>query len=352
MQRPSPFLLHGWLAEWWKHYGGGCALRVHVARRDGRLLGALPLMVRRRFGIRVLEFIGSSRALSDMVVAAGEHPDVALGLAERMCGEPRHLVDLGLLPAHSTLLSVLDQRRLTKIERLPAPVLDLSAGWDTVYREKTSSKRRALHRHRRRQLAALGRVEVTIARTIDELEPALDEAFRLHAMRWEGRPDGSFFATPQGMRFHRDAIRALARDDIPRIVTLRVDGRAIAFHYYFALGGRMYVHRLAFDPALSRFSPGLINTLDTIEAAAAEGLTRVEFLGGDERYKMELADRSEPLLQAIGLARGARGAAMVAWRAGTIRLRLRMKRLPALRRFYVDGLAPLRRVAGWLRPRS
>ena len=30
----------------------------------------------------------------------------------------------------------------------------------------------------------------------------------------------------------------------------------------------MYVHRLAFDPAFARYSPGLVNTLDTIEAAA------------------------------------------------------------------------------------
>ncbi len=47
MPRPSPWLLHGWLAEWWKHYGEGADLRVHVAFRDGRLVGALPLFVRR-----------------------------------------------------------------------------------------------------------------------------------------------------------------------------------------------------------------------------------------------------------------------------------------------------------------
>ena len=36
----------------------------------------------------------------------------------------------------------------------------------------------------------------------------------------------------------------------------------------------MYVHRLGFDPAYARYSPGLVNTLDTIETAAAEGLER------------------------------------------------------------------------------
>src|SRR5207237_115710 len=82
----------------------------------------------------------------------------------------------------------------------------------------------------------------------------------------------SRFATPTGRRFHREAIAALAEQDIPRIVTLTLDGRPIAFHYYLAFAGRMYVHRLAFDPELARFSPGLLATLDAIRLAAGAGL--------------------------------------------------------------------------------
>ena len=43
MQRPSPFLLHGWLSAWIRHYVKEGELRVHVVRRDGKLVGALPL---------------------------------------------------------------------------------------------------------------------------------------------------------------------------------------------------------------------------------------------------------------------------------------------------------------------
>ena len=50
----------------------------------------------------------------------------------------------------------------------------------------------------------------------------------------------------------------------------------------------MYFHELAFDPALARWSPGQVATLEAIGAAAAEGARRVEFLGGAERYKLDL----------------------------------------------------------------
>jgi CelD/BcsL family acetyltransferase involved in cellulose biosynthesis len=253
------------------------------------------------------------------------------------------LFDLYGLPTRSHIADAVGSS-IALIERVEAPVLDLSPGWEAVYHAKTSSKKRNLHRRRRRQLSELGQLEVVVARDLEDLRPALEEAFRLHLLRWEGRPDGSGFATPVGQRFHREVLETLAEFDVPRIVLLKLDGRAIAFHYYLAFEGCMYVHRLAFDPAVGRFSPGLVNTLDTIEAAAAEGLTRVEFLGGAERYKLELADRTEPLCHGLGLARNARGRAAVSARLAMIRLRLRLKQSPSLQRFYLDGAAPIRRL--------
>jgi CelD/BcsL family acetyltransferase involved in cellulose biosynthesis len=106
----------------------------------------------------------------------------------------------------------------------------------------------------------------------------------------------------------------------------------------------MYVHRLAFDPAVARFSPGLVNTLDAIESAAQEGMTRVEFLGGGERYKVELADAFEPLYHGFGMASGMGGRAYAATQLATIRTRLALKRSPRLHRLYFEDLAPVRRL--------
>jgi CelD/BcsL family acetyltransferase involved in cellulose biosynthesis len=345
MPRPSPFLLHTWLETWWRHYGDGASLAVHVVQRDGSLIGALPLLVRPRFGVSVASFIGGGQcALGDLLLARGADASVAQRLARRIAGSEAGYADLYGLPKSSRLAEALGSS-IEVVERVEAPVLDLTGGWDTVYSGKTSSKKRNLHRRRRRQLGELGRLEVVVARDPEALMLALEEAFRLHELRWDGRPDGSGFASAVGRRFHRSAVLRLAELDIPRIVLLTLDGRAIAFHYYFALEGRMYVHRLGFDPALARYSPGLVNTLDTIETAAAEGLTRVEFLGGAERYKLELADDFDPLCHGLGLARGLRARALVTAELGAIQLRLRLKQSPALRHLYVDGLAPLRRVA-------
>jgi len=344
MPRPSPFMLHGWLAEWWHHYGAGAQLAVHIARRDGRLVGALPLVVRRRARLSVATFMGDRHAvLPDILLAQGEDDGVCEALSRRLADGACDVVDFHGLPSESRIARALGPR-LDVMQRVEAPVLDLTDGWDAVYRAKTNSKKRNLHRRRRRQLAELGELEVTVARTLEELSPALEEAFDVHTRRWEGRPDGSDFATATGRAFQRAALPRLAAGDAARIVTLRLDGRAIAFHYFFALAGRMYVHRLAFDPAFARYSPGLVNTLDAIEVAARDGARRVEFLGGDERYKLEIADRLEPLCHGFGVTSGARGRAYAAAHIGGIRLRMRLKRSRRLRRLYFDGAAPMRRL--------
>lgn len=341
MPRPSPFLLHGWLDRWWRSYGDGAELSIAVARRNGKLVAALPLYLESQLGLSVGHFLGGRHsALADVLVAPGETASVATAMAASLKGSDVDYVDLFGLPTRSRLAGALG-RDLHLIERVEAPVLDLHDDWEIVYRAKTSSKSRNLHRRRRRQLGELGRLEVEVVRDADALTHALDEAFRIHDLRWAGRPDGSEFTTAVGRIFHRAALAALAELDVPRIVLLKLDGRAIAFHYYFALAGRMYVHRLGFDPAFARFSPGLVNTLDTIEAAADEGLTRVEFLGGAERYKVELADRFEPFCHGMGLARGPIARAVVEARLANIRLRLRLKREPALQRLYVDGFSTL-----------
>jgi CelD/BcsL family acetyltransferase involved in cellulose biosynthesis len=347
MPRPSPHLLHHWLLSWWRHYGDEeSEMAVHVAYREGKLVAALPVCVLRLRGLKVLTFLGAEQtALADMLLADGESTVVGAELAERAASTEHDLADFYGLPASSRLTAALGSSRLQLIMRAEAPVLELNGSdWETVYRTRLSSSQRALHRRRARQLARLGQLEKTVARTPEELGPALEDAFAVHALRWLGRPDRSEFGTETGKRFHREATTALAALDVPRIVTLKLDGRPIAFVYYFALEGRMYCHRLAFDPEFQRFSPGVVNRFDALENAFAEGATRVEFFGGTERYKMELTDRLEPLHEGLGLAGSMSGRMALAGRLNGVRLRRLLKRSPALRRFYYEGLAPARRL--------
>jgi len=335
MPRPSPFLLHTWLLEWWRHYGDGDELAVHVAYRGDQLVGALPLCTRRRLGLRVSEFVGGTWALlADVLVAPDAERSVRTALVDHAFSGEYDFANLFGLPGSSRLLAELPSEALRLVERLEAPVLDLDAGWDAAYRRKFSSKARSERARRRRQLEALGRIDVAAARTREELAAALEDAFHVYALRWQGRRDASGFVTPTGLRFHRAALTRLADEDVSRVLTIRVDDRPIAFALYLQLCGRAYGVTTAFDPAYARYAPGTEAKLLSLEAAAAEGVTRAEILGAAAEHKQRLTDRYEPIYQGIGLGRTLRGRVAAEALLGGIQLRRRLKRSTTAKRLY------------------
>jgi CelD/BcsL family acetyltransferase involved in cellulose biosynthesis len=343
MPRPSPFMLHCWLLQWWRFYGEGCRLAVETAYRGGRLVGALPLVTFSHHGLRVATFVGARQScLGDVLLAEGEGPELVEALVDRAQAGEHDYADLFGLSADCRLASLDGPRKLRLFQRVEAPVLDLHRGWEATYRAKTDSRKRAHHRRRRRQLAELGKVETRCAHTLDDLEPALEEGFRIHELRWRGRPDGSGLVTDTGKAFNRAANVGLAELGASRIVSLLIDGSTVAFAWYFVIRDRVFLHRMAFDPEFSRCSRGLVNALDSLQIAADEGATRVEFLGGAERYKTELADRFEPLHLGLGLPGSAAGRAVAGTKARYLGLRDRGKSSELTRKVYY-GIEPLRR---------
>ena len=336
MPRPSPFLLHSWLLEWWRHYGRGADLAVHVAFRGDRLVGALPLCTRSRFGLRVSEFVGGTWAiLADALVAPGEDAaDVVTALAGRVAESEHDFADLFGLPGSSRLVAALPQDSLRLVQRLEAPVCDLGPSWEAAYTSRLSSKARSERRRRMRQLEQLGTVESEVARTRAEIARAVEDAFVVHDKRWRGRRDASGFVTATGKRFHRAALLALADQDVARGLTIRLDGRPIAFSLYLQLAGRSYGMNMAFDPAYAPYGTGAEAKLQAIEASWSEGIRRIELLGTAAEHKRRFTDRFEPVYEGIGLARTRRGRAATEALLAGIRLRRALKRSKTARRLY------------------
>jgi len=248
------------------------------------------------------------------------------------------------LPGDSALAGAAGSR-LRVVERVESPVTEMPDGWEDAYKRHTSSNRRNQDRRRERQLEELGTLEASLATTGEAVLKDLPDAFVLHRIRWGGRPDGSTFGQPAGQRFQQAALPHLADEGRFAMLTLRLDGRPIAFHSWFVAGSSIYLHRNAYDASLSRYGPGLVALRRSLAAAAELGARRVEYLGGAEQFKRDLADRFEPLYQGFGLARGPAGHAYIARALIAIAVRKRLKRSERLHRLYQSGALRPRRHA-------
>ena len=334
--RPSPFLLHAWVTEWWRHYAAPReSLRIHVALRGDRLVGGLATCRRRRLGLRVAEFVGGTKApLCDLLLAPAEDGDTAAALAGQLAADANDYVDLSGLRAGSRLTTALPTGSLELIERIEAPVLEFGESWEETYKELISAKARSERRRYRRRLEQLGAVEVSVARTGDAITAQLGEASRIHRLRWNGLRDTSGFDSEVGQAFLRAVLPRLARQDLPRLVSVSVGGQMIAFSLHLLFERAVYGMTMGFDPAFAAYNPGTETLFSSLESAAADGAIRVEFLGAEAPYKRRLADRFDPLYEGLGLASTARGRIAVDALTRGIRMRRRLKRFGTARRLY------------------
>jgi hypothetical protein len=189
MPRPSPHLLHAWLVAWWRYFGEDtswpCKSRIGGTSSSAPCRSAFSTGTE----VGVLTFLGAEQVtLADLLLADGRKGRRRPALAERALATKFDYADFHGLPGSSRLAKALGPSQLQLIVRAEAPVLELNGvDWETYYATRLSSKQRALHRRRIRQLAKLGTIETTVARTGEELAPALEKPSS--CMRFAGRAD-------------------------------------------------------------------------------------------------------------------------------------------------------------------
>lgn len=343
MPRPSPYLLSAWVCAWMREASFESRPYVLIAERGSQIVGIAPFVIRDHGRTSIAEFAGAHEsALGDIMLGPGEPPSTARMLLGALPASGADALDVFGLPANSALAEAAGSR-MCVIERVESPVTEMPEGWDEAYARHTSSNRRNQDRRRERQLGELGNLETSLATDSETVLADLPAAFDLHRLRWQGRPDGSTFGLPAGQRFQQVALPQLADEGRFAMLTLCLDGRPIAFHSWFAVGSSIYLHRNAFDADLSRYGPGLVALRRSLAVASERGARRVEYLGGAEQFKRDLADRFEPLHQGFGLARGAAGHAYVARAQLAIAVRKRLKRSERLHRLYLSGALRARR---------
>jgi CelD/BcsL family acetyltransferase involved in cellulose biosynthesis len=337
-QPDAPAFLHPtWTQVWWHHFGRGRRLRLLLVEEQGRLAAVAPL-----FAERPLPVPGRLRT-----VGAGITNDYADWLlpadpaSRAACADAlfAHLTrrwdwltlelqglrpDARLLPltARAGLHGLLVRPRPGPV----CPAVTVDGSWSEYLGTRSASLRWKV-RNRQRRLARLGDVcyehaDASTART------AVDELIQLHTLRWAGRPDVSLVSrSARGRAFYRDVLLRLVADGIADVVSLRLNGRAIAAQVGFVVGGTYAYYQIAFDPTMARFDPGTLLVAYLLERAWCRGLRTFDFMTGDEPYKYRWADH-DPAVTHVTLVRK-HPIARTTWRAIEIGRGLRSRRLAA-----------------------
>lgn len=170
------------------------------------------------------------------------------------------------------------------------PYLDLSDGFD-AYRDERRKSRGRLIKEIERKLRKAERELASVDFTFDDRDPAaLDWIVDQKSRQLAARGEWNFLTVPWAVPLYRQTLTHREPTYRGLISTLRHDGEIVAAH--MGLQSRHVLHAWThvFDPAVSQHSPGMVMLYLLAQAAAENGVTRIDLGRGDEGYKSRFAN--------------------------------------------------------------
>jgi len=318
----EPMRSPAWLLAWWDAYGHGRELRVGVFRDADRLVGVVPLCVRRfwhRPGIPFtrLEFLGADVDESDGPCSEYLGPIVQTGYEEAITKQFVQEVHQCAFGAwNEIVLSALNGADpLTTLAEnefnaasagvhrgvaTDAPYLTLPATWDAYLKSLDKKKRYNLTRALRDFDAWAGTDwRIVEAKTVEQLAEGQRLLRALHEQRWrdDGKSAGAY-ASLRFTAFQDAAMPGLFADGKLDLFWLTVRGEPIAVHYQIVANGKAYFYQCGRKMEVpDNIRIGIVMVAKAIQRAIQRGLREYDFLGGPALYKMQLTQTTRPIVQ-------------------------------------------------------
>jgi CelD/BcsL family acetyltransferase involved in cellulose biosynthesis len=243
--------------------------RVAVVEDSGGIVAFFPFE-RRSLGLGVP--IGAG--LSDCQAIICE-PDVDLDVHEL-------LNQSGLAAWHFDHLAGTQRAMVapTSIE-VASPIVDVSAGFE-AYLARVGRHFRGLFKSERKLSREVGPVRFGFG-VSDDAALSTMIAWKSEQYRRTGRPDR--FANNPTVQLVRELAETSEPSLSGTLITLHAGDRLAAVEFSLRSETVIAGWFPAFDREFSRYSPGTIHMLRTIEAASLAGLQRYDLGKGDEEYK-------------------------------------------------------------------
>ncbi|MBT2395922.1 GNAT family N-acetyltransferase [Streptomyces sp. ISL-100] len=280
----TPFQSHAWLHSWWLSYGTNGRLRVVLARRDGRLIGAAPLMLVHRPMPLLVPIGGAISDFSDVLVDDNETKNAITALERGLDRAARQAV-IDLREVRPGAAAELLYERWTGARahltdstcmELPAEPID-----DLLKRMQTSRAQRV--RAKLRKIDALKIEEREVPEP--DVPGAIGRLLHLHELQWRGRGVNVEHLRPRFAEHLVRASRRMLRDGDAAVTEFRLDGEVVAVSMTLQSGLLSGGYLYGADPALRDKKVDVTTMLLRHEAHLASGRGVLSLLRGSEPYK-------------------------------------------------------------------
>jgi CelD/BcsL family acetyltransferase involved in cellulose biosynthesis len=294
----TPFNSWDWLFSWWQSYGHGRHLRIVTFRRDGALIGVVPLYLcveRSQLGLgaRVMRFVGDGSSDSDYLnwIVPPEHEsECASALTDWLLAMTDwDAVVLREMPAGRALQGAIQAaanraRWLVRLEDSGCGVLELPKSLEEFLRARQSRFRTKI----RSLLKKLDQGDFIFESDSDrrDLRKRLRSLFELHQSRWQDAGQAGVFGDRSKRLFYARFAPRYMRKGWLRLYSLRSEERYLAHQLCFEDRGVIYLLQEGFDVSDPSSSYGQMLRAAVVRHLIHNGTNRYDFLGGYSSHKV------------------------------------------------------------------
>ena len=173
----------------------------------------------------------------------------------------------------------------------------LTPGGPDVIETFDGQIRRKIRKNLKRFTESFGPLDLEWVTDTERAQVVMTELVARHQARWTSAGMPGSFASGRFQQFHRAIVDRLVPDG--RIVLCRVTAgeTLVGIFYGFIESGVVYHYQWGlgqFDD--NSLSPGFVTGYLVMEAARARGLTELNWLAGDTRYKREMSNTTRTLV--------------------------------------------------------
>ena len=182
----------------------------------------------------------------------------------------------------------------------PSYGVDLSSlrSGDQAYLDTLSRNTRHQIRRTQRLYEELGSVVLQRPKTVEEAMFTFNSITPFHFARWGSGQGESSFTNPEFTRFHRQYVRTHWEQGGADLIELKAGGETIAIFYNLVYRNRVYFYLAGIKAQKeNKLKPGLLGHSLCIQDYIDRGFNYYDFMGGQDRYKSQLAEPHQHLVK-------------------------------------------------------
>jgi len=302
------FLTWEWISNWWKTYGAEKQLRVVLVTDDvGETIGIAPLYLRTRrimkgISLREMSLIGTGEDVSpdylDFIILKGrEEESVRAILASLAAVGDWDVLNITDMREDSRIAAlILDAAPEIGLEArtkgcATCPYILLPGSWEEFLAGLSKNTRYNVKR-RIRNLERDFIVKFHLWNEQETVPAAMERLALLHTNRWAERGTSRSFVSDEYCSFHQSVASDFAKKEWLHLSCLELNGEIVGMYYDYLYNDKVFYYQAGFDPAFSKYSPGLVLRAYVIRKGIEDGVREIDLLKGAYNFKYIWTARS------------------------------------------------------------